>query len=83
MGFELLLVLILALLVIPPEELPTVARSVASFLREFRSLTDTARRELAGILDDVPPKGEATTRPTQPEVVDVAELLSPRDSSKD
>jgi len=54
---ELLLFLIVALIVIPPEHLPEVMRAVGKILRELRLASNTVMRELSGALDEpsIPP----------------------------
>jgi Sec-independent protein translocase protein TatA len=49
---ELIVVLIVALIVIPPEKLPEVMQTVGKILRELRSASNTVVRELGEITDD-------------------------------
>jgi Tat protein translocase TatB subunit len=49
---ELIVVLIVALIVIPPEKLPEVMRSVGKVLRELRLASNTVMRELTEVVDD-------------------------------
>jgi Sec-independent protein translocase protein TatA len=77
MGIEVLLVLVVALIFIPPEKLPETARFVAGILRDIKSATDSALREVSDLLDDRAGKDAEVKNPAakSPEVVDVAELL--------
>ena len=49
---ELIVVLIVALIVIPPEKLPEVMRTVGKILRELRLASNTVVRELTEAVDD-------------------------------
>lgn len=49
---ELIVVLIVALIVIPPEKLPEVMRTVGKVLRELRLASNTVVRELTEAVDD-------------------------------
>jgi sec-independent protein translocase protein TatA len=49
---ELLIVLVIALIVIPPEKLPEVMRTVGKILRELRLASNTVVRELTEAVDD-------------------------------
>ena len=46
------MLLIVALIVIPPENLPEVARAAGKILREFRLASNTIMRELSGVIED-------------------------------
>jgi len=50
--FEIILFLIVALIVIPPDHLPEVMRAVGKILRELRLASNTVVRELSGALED-------------------------------
>jgi len=50
--FEIILFLIVALIVIPPDHLPEVMRTVGKILRELRLASNTVVRELSGALED-------------------------------
>jgi TatA/E family protein of Tat protein translocase len=52
---ELLVILVIALLVVGPQRLPEVGRSVGRALREFRRAQDEVQRTLRMSLDDEPP----------------------------
>jgi Sec-independent protein translocase protein TatA len=70
--FEILLVLIVALIVIPPERLPEVMRVVGKVLRELRLASNTVMRELSGAIEDRPfieaPQNNPLTAPWSAEV---------------
>ncbi len=51
---EILVLLIVALIVIPPERLPEVMQMVGKLLRELRLASNTIVRELSGAIDDPP-----------------------------
>ena len=46
------MLLVVALIVIPPERLPEVMQTVGKILRELRLASNTIVRELSGALDD-------------------------------
>ncbi len=54
--FEIVLILAIALIVIGPERLPEVMRTVGKVLRELRLATNTVLRELTDVLDEPPVK---------------------------
>jgi Sec-independent protein translocase protein TatA len=60
--FEILLVLIIALIVIPPEHLPEVMRTVGKMLRELRLASNMVLHELSGSIES-PPADPAAGRP--------------------
>ncbi len=49
---ELIVVLIVALIVIPPEKLPEVMQTVGKILRELRLASNTVVRELTELRED-------------------------------
>jgi Sec-independent protein translocase protein TatA len=51
---EIMLVLVVALIVIPPDRLPEVMRAVGKILRELRLASNTIVRELSGAIEDPP-----------------------------
>jgi Tat protein translocase TatB subunit len=68
---ELILVLIVALIVIPPEKLPEVMRTAGKILRELKLASNTMVRELSETIDDStairqPPPAIARPSITQP-----------------
>jgi Sec-independent protein translocase protein TatA len=83
MGIEVLLVLVIALILIPPDKLPETARFIAGIFHEIKSATDSALHEVSDVLDatelhtDSTGKDAEVKNPTakSPEIVDVAELL--------
>ncbi len=53
--FEILLFLVIALIVIPPDDLPQVMRAVGKVMRELRLASNTVMREISGAIgDDLP-----------------------------
>ena len=53
--FEIILFLIVALIVIPPDDFPQVMRAVGKVLRELRLASNTVMREISGAIgDDLP-----------------------------
>lgn len=53
-GFpELLMILLVALLVVGPQRLPTVAAQLARFIREFRTYTANMTREVTEALEEL------------------------------
>ena len=53
--FEILLFLIIALIVIPPDDLPQVMRAVGKVMRELRLASNTVMREISGAIGDDAP----------------------------
>ena len=49
---EIIIFLIVALIVIPPEHLPEVMRTVGKILRELRLASNTVLREIGGAIDE-------------------------------
>jgi Sec-independent protein translocase protein TatA len=49
---EILLFLVVALIVIPPDRLPEVMRAAGKILRELRLASNTIVRELSGAIED-------------------------------
>jgi hypothetical protein len=78
--FEIILFLVIALIVIPPDDLPQVMRAVGKVLRELRLASNTVMREISGAIgedspynllpprfDDPPPPAPSTsTSPPSP-----------------
>ncbi len=54
--FEIVLILAIALIVIGPERLPEVMRTVGKVLRELRLASNTVLHELTDVLDEPPAK---------------------------
>jgi len=59
---ELLIILVIALIVVGPQRLPTLGRSIGRGLRELRKAQDEVKRTIQVNLDDEPPNGSAGTR---------------------
>ncbi len=53
--FEILLLLAIALIVIPPDDLPQVMRTAGKVLRELRLASNTVMRELSSAIGDESP----------------------------
>jgi mttA/Hcf106 family len=53
--FEILLFLVIALIVIPPDDLPQVMRAVGKVMRELRLASNTVMREISGAIGDDTP----------------------------
>lgn len=53
--FEILLLLAIALIVIPPDDLPQVLRAAGKVMRELRLASNTVMRELSSAIGDEPP----------------------------
>jgi sec-independent protein translocase protein TatB len=53
--FEIILFLVIALIVIPPDDLPQVMRAAGKVLRELRLASNTVMREISGALGDDTP----------------------------
>ena len=62
--FEIVLILAIALIVIGPERLPEVMRTVGKILRELRLASNTVLHELTDVLDEPPPAPPAVKAPT-------------------
>lgn len=62
MGWEILIILVIALLVIGPEKMPEVARGTAKMLRQFRRLVNELRDSVN--LDDLAGTTTSQQRPT-------------------
>lgn len=59
---ELLIILVIALLVVGPQRLPALGRSIGKGLRELRKAQDEVKRTINVNLDDEPPNGGARAR---------------------
>jgi Sec-independent protein translocase protein TatA len=60
---EILLFLVVALIVIPPERLPEVMRAAGKILRELRLASNTVLRELSGAIEDPPYMADRQNNP--------------------
>jgi sec-independent protein translocase protein TatA len=58
---ELLIILVIALIVVGPQRLPALGRSIGRGLRELRKAQDEVKRTIQVNLDDEPPNGSSTT----------------------
>jgi len=66
--FEIALILAIALIVIGPERLPEVMRTVGKILRELRLASNTVLHELTDVLEE-PPANIAGPPKSSPEAV--------------
>lgn len=53
--FEIILFLVIALIVIPPDDLPQVMRAAGKVMRELRLASNTVMREISSAIDYDPP----------------------------
>lgn len=60
---ELLIILIIALIVVGPQRLPSLGRSIGRSLRELRNAQDEVKRTIRGSIDE-PPNGSSARGPT-------------------
>ena len=61
---ELLIILVIALIVVGPQRLPALGRSIGRGLRELRKAQDEVKRTIQVNLDDEPPNGRSGPRPS-------------------
>lgn len=74
---ELIVILVVALIVIPPENLPDVMRAVGKVLRELRLASNMVVRELSGALDEPPAnRPERPANPLAPTVQPTADNIA-------
>jgi sec-independent protein translocase protein TatA len=59
---ELLIILVIALLVVGPQRLPALGRSIGRGLRELRKAQDEVKRTIQVNIDDEPPNGRSRPR---------------------
>jgi sec-independent protein translocase protein TatA len=64
--FEIALILAIALIVVGPERLPEVMRTVGKILRELRLASNTVLHELTDVLEEPPANVPPVTAPTTP-----------------
>jgi Sec-independent protein translocase protein TatA len=67
--FEIALILAIALIVIGPERLPEVMRTVGKVLRELRLASNTILHELTDVLDEPPAKVHPLAPKSEPPAV--------------
>ena len=58
---ELFIILVIALIVVGPQRLPALGRSIGRGLRELRKAQDEVKRTIQVNLDDEPPNGSSAT----------------------
>ncbi len=61
--FEIVIVLAIALVVLGPERLPEVLRTVGKILRELRAASNTVMRELSDVLEEQPNRADPAAPP--------------------
>jgi sec-independent protein translocase protein TatB len=72
--FEIILFLVIALIVIPPDDLPQVMRAAGKILRELRLASNTVMREISGAIGEdspfnlLPPRFDDPHPPAVPPV---------------
>ena len=66
--FEIVLILAIALIVVGPERLPEVMRTVGKVLRELRLASNTVLHELTDVLDEPPANVPPASRPAPPAI---------------
>lgn len=64
--FEIALILAIALIVVGPERLPEVMRTVGKILRELRLASNTVLHELTEVLDEPAASAPASKAPPPP-----------------
>jgi Sec-independent protein translocase protein TatA len=83
---EIIVILVVALIVIPPENLPDVMRATGKVLRELRLASNMVMRELGGALDQQPPPRDVppinTMRPSiKPTAANIAQTTASTESN--
>ena len=66
--FEIVLILAIALIVVGPERLPEVMRTLGKVLRELRLASNTVLHELTDVLDEPPANVTPASRPAPPAI---------------
>jgi Sec-independent protein translocase protein TatA len=81
---EIIVILVVALIVIPPENLPDVMRAAGKILRELRLASNMVMRELGGALDqEVPSERTAPSINTmKPDLMKPHTTMQPATSDK-
>lgn len=74
---ELLVILVIALLVVGPQRLPELGRSIGRGLRELRKAQDEVKRTISVNLDDEPPNGSSRRPASESTVSDPASAADP------
>ena len=78
MGFEIILILAIALILFGPEDLPDIARTIGKVVFEIRKATQELTREFQDSMDTPKPQSEAKV-PVTDEVLLKYEDESPKD----
>jgi sec-independent protein translocase protein TatA len=66
--FEIALILAIALIVVGPERLPEVMRTVGKILRELRLASNTVLHELTDVLDEPPANSPPAPKSSPPAI---------------
>ena len=66
---EIIVILVVALIVIPPENLPDVMRAAGKILRELRLASNMVVRELGGALDQPEDRAAPTVNTMKPDTI--------------
>ncbi|HLH76384.1 MAG TPA: twin-arginine translocase TatA/TatE family subunit [Candidatus Binataceae bacterium] len=67
--FEIILILIVALIVLGPEQMPELVRSGIRVYREIRTAANDVIQEISESLNDPPPPLDQTAEPLEPPFV--------------
>jgi sec-independent protein translocase protein TatB len=79
---EIIVILVVALIVIPPENLPDVMRAAGKILRELRLASNMVMRELGGALDQqAPERTEPTVNTMKPDTMKPHTTMQPADAA--
>jgi Sec-independent protein translocase protein TatA len=76
---EIIIVLIVALIVVPPEKLPEVVRAAGKILRELRLASNTVLRELSDAVEEPPRFQQPPAIARPPETASPPPLSAPPD----
>ncbi len=63
---EIIVLLVVALIVIPPEKLPDVMRGAGKAMRELRRASNLVMHELSSVLEPPPPRRTSPAAPPAP-----------------
>jgi Tat protein translocase TatB subunit len=74
---EIIVLLAIALVVLGPERLPDVMRTVGKVMRELRTASNTVMRELTDVLEEQPP----SIRPARPALPETTKSTEPTEKT--
>ncbi|MGD0075327.1 MAG: hypothetical protein ABSD31_13455 [Candidatus Binataceae bacterium] len=77
-----MVILVIALIVIGPEQMPLVLRTVAKIIRELRAVTNEAMRELTEALDEEEASPKPRPKLPPPQSAQSAQLPQPPPASQ-